>query len=86
MYLSRYMEKLLDKLSKNITLICLGGLYAPISRNFLKRRFAPRIRVSLSFLCIFSCFTEMIPLTYMLRPPPQLFQSGLSIMYPAKQD
>ena len=86
MYLSRYIEKLLDKLSKNIILICSGGLYAPIISHFLKRRFAIRIRVSLSPLCKFSCFTEMISLTCMLRLPPQLFQSSLSIIYPAKQD
>ena len=49
-YVSKYMKRLSDKLSKNTNLLCSGGLYAPTTNHFLKRRFISRKRVSLS-LC-----------------------------------
>ena len=83
-YVSKYMERLLDKLSKIKYLVWSGGLYAPTISNFLKRRFIIRKRTSLSSSCEFSCFTGMLSLTSMHRPPPKLSLSCLNILYPAK--
>ena len=35
--MSKYMERLLDKLSKNTNLIYSGGLYTPTINDFLKQ-------------------------------------------------
>ena len=47
-YVSKYMEKILDKLSKNADLLWSGGLYVPTINHFLKRRSISRKRVSLN--------------------------------------
>ena len=79
-YVSKYMDRLLDKLSKNTDLLWSAGLYAPTINHFLKRRFICRKRVSLSSMCKFSCFTRRISLTYMHRSPPKLSISCLNIL------
>ena len=60
LYVSKYVERRLDKLSKSTDLLWSGGLYAPTINHFLKRRFVSRKRVSLSSLCEFSYFTGML--------------------------
>ena len=70
-FVSRYMEKFLGKISKNIDLLQSGGLYAPTVNPYLKRRFISRKRVSLSSLCKFNCFPGMLP---------QAFSRAISIM------
>ena len=60
LHVSKYMDRLLDKLSKNTDLLCSGGLYAPTITYLLKRRFISRKRVSLSSRWEFSCSTGML--------------------------
>ena len=60
LYVSKYVERRLDELSKSTDLLWSGGLYAPTINHFLKWRFISRKRVSLSSLCEFSGFTGML--------------------------
>ena len=83
-YVSKYMERLLDKLSKIKDFFWSGGLYTSTISYFLKRRFISRKRVSLLSSCEFGCFTGMLSLTYVQRLPPKLSLSCLNILYPAK--
>ena len=55
-YMSKHMERLLDKLSNNTDLLWSRGLYASTISHFLKQRFISRKRVSLSTLREFNCF------------------------------
>ena len=85
-YVSNYMEKLSDKISKSTDLLWSGGLFEPTINHFLKRRFISRKSVSLSSLWEFSCFTGMLSLTYMDRLPPKLSLSCLNILLPDKRN
>ena len=79
-YVSKYMDRRLDKLSKNTVLLWSGGLYVPTINHFFKRRFISRNRVSLSSLCQFNYFAGMLSLTYMQRLPPKISLSCLNIL------
>ena len=81
-YVSNYMEKLSDEISKSTDLLWSGGSFKPTINHFLKRRFISRKRVSLSSLWEFSCFTGILSLTYMDRPP----LSCLNILLPDKRN
>ena len=76
---SRYMNRFLDKLSKNIDLLWSGGLNANTISLFLKQWLIRRKRFSLKFLREFSCSTGMLSLIYLHRPTPELFLSCLNI-------
>ena len=45
-YVSKYMEKLFDKLFKNTHFLWSGALYTPTINHFLKQCFISRKRVS----------------------------------------
>ena len=62
-YVSKYMERFLNKLSKDTDLLWSGGLHASTISPFPGRRFSSRKRISLSSLCEFNCFTGMLSLT-----------------------
>ena len=83
-YVFKYMERVLDNISKCTDLFCPEDLYTSTISHFLNRRFVFRKRVSLSSLCAFSCFQAMISLTYMDRIPPELSLPCLDILYLAK--
>ena len=50
-HVSKFMERLLHKLSKSADLLWPGVLYPPPISHFLKRRFISRKNVPLSSLC-----------------------------------
>ena len=79
-YVHKYMERILYKLPRNTDLLCSGGLYAPTINHFFQKRFISRKKVSLSSLCKFNCFKEMLSLTYMHRLPPKLSLPCLNIL------
>ena len=57
-----------------------------LSTNFSNGGLFLEKKVSLSSSCEFSCFTGMLSLRYMYRPPPKLYLSCLNILYTAKRN
>ena len=51
-YVSKYVERFFDKLSKNAVLLWSGGLYTPTISHFRNRIFISRKIDSVSSLCV----------------------------------
>ena len=86
LYVAKYMETLLDKLSKNTVLLWSGIYMNLLSTIFSNGGLFLEKQVLLSYLCEFSRFTRLLSLTDLDRPPPKLYLSCLNMLYPAKRN